>query len=273
MAYSWLNPRNWMPGESIIWSKLNQISNDLNYLYSSALLAGQWAANISVTGGGFNASTFNGVSIATWDGTAIINITAATGIGEMQLLVLENGTGADIRFATGGNIEAAFVLQTAQTCFLVYSNHFSAWTVIAMGNYSTPPGTIITSTSKTSDYTTTATTFAGSTDFFTAVSFTADGTSSYLLEFTAAGASMNTASGTGQLWWSLDGNQTGAAWQIIPSASGEEQSVVGRTIWTPAAGSHTATLRGQVGGSYTLTVHGGSAFNGFSPSILTVTVL
>jgi hypothetical protein len=107
MALSWINPRNWMPGESIIWSKLNQISNDLSYLHGDGgtieLDAGlEWDANSDGVADTSLLPSLNSVSLASPSGSETgLEITATSGGYLLADGGLMSGAPADNVFGSG----------------------------------------------------------------------------------------------------------------------------------------------------------------------------
>lgn len=124
---------------------------------------------------------------------------------------------------------------------------------------------------KTSTVTTTGTTFATGADILTsALSFTADGTSSYLIRCIGVDWQNSGASNTNDLRLNLDSADGGfmALW-TCPGVS-NLAPVTGYILITPSAGTHTVNARFTVSaGTGTITAGSGGAGNR-GPAVVTI---
>lgn len=123
---------------------------------------------------------------------------------------------------------------------------------------------------KTSSVTSSATTFAGGTDVLaSALSFTADGTSDYLLVATSRGWNNATASTANILEINLDGADRGAMATGSFSLANAAQTIVALgVIATPAAGAHTVNARLYCSAATLATMVGGAGGVGADMPIL-----
>jgi hypothetical protein len=126
---------------------------------------------------------------------------------------------------------------------------------------------------KTSSVTSSGVGFASGTDILgTPLSFTADGTSDYLIRISATSWTNNGAAGSrNQLAVNLDGSQAGYfADSASPAAGRQMMCEFNGVIPAPSAGTHTVNVRlGVTAG--TATVTGGSGV-GANPSPILVAV-
>lgn len=121
-------------------------------------------------------------------------------------------------------------------------------------------GGVIAHGTETSNVTTTGDTYAtGAKIFASDISFTADGTSTYMFELSALGWATAAAVFI-FCWMKLDGSQAGLMTQVFSNTSAFSTPLVGRAILSGlSSGAHTvnAVVANQ-SGSTTLTVYGGA---------------
>lgn len=121
------------------------------------------------------------------------------------------------------------------------------------------PGMVIAYGKKTSSVTTTGTTFAAGADVLaSALNFTADGSSDYIVE--GRGPAWNISAGNSlRCELNLDGSADGFAQSQDPNTggSGADMPFCPFAIVAPAAGAHTANLRVYASGAATCIVRGG----------------
>lgn len=122
---------------------------------------------------------------------------------------------------------------------------------------------------KTSSVTSSGTTFAAGTDLLaSALSFTADGTSDYLIRVRGVSWFNNSATGTNQLRINLDGADDGfiCTWSV-PAANAALPLVAEAVIPAPSAGAHTVNARLTVAAG-TATINAGAGGAGANAPIL-----
>jgi hypothetical protein len=129
---------------------------------------------------------------------------------------------------------------------------------------------------RTTDYTTTATTLAGSTDVFaTDLSFTADGTSVYSVEAYSPGLKMSSTQDDYVTVNLVKGDGTGVAcvgFVRCTTGSSAAATFFARFYYTPSAGTQTLNLRLTCNGRSS-TLYGGSGGTGefdWAPIFLSV---
>lgn len=122
------------------------------------------------------------------------------------------------------------------------------------GAYTVPsgassPGSILGFGTQSSDKTATGTNFAGGTDLLgSTISFTADGTSSYLVTVHAPGQT-NTNVQNNTVALNLDGSAAGIMSYTNITSLGQSFPVAGQTVITPSAGAHTVNARYYTSGN------------------------
>lgn len=125
--------------------------------------------------------------------------------------------------------------------------------------YVVPKG-VLASGTKTSNVTSTGTTFGTGADLLAAaLSFTADGTSNYLLRVYARAWTNSLTTAASQLNLNLDGVDKGQFASMQPSVANVAIPLsVGGVILVPTAGAHTVNARLSVSVASTATVVGGA---------------
>lgn len=148
---------------------------------------------------------------------------------------------------------------------LVWNSTSNSWTptsIVTTFNGATGAvvGTqVLVSGTKTSNVTTTGTTFATAASLLSSpLSFTADGTSSYLVRVNARAWFNSGAGNLNILYISLDSSQNATiATYSTPTANYESPLSVAGLLVTPSAGTHTINARFAVNAG-TGTIYGGS---------------
>lgn len=130
------------------------------------------------------------------------------------------------------------------------------------GTWGAPPRTIVRGT-KAASVASTGTTFAGGADVLAAaLSFTADGTSTYRVILTAP--SCNASAATGRISLNLDGAEAGV---MAYTASSTNTPCYAAIPITPSVGAHTVNVRIYLSSAGTITLVGGSSGVGTSGPI------
>ena len=106
------------------------------------------------------------------------------------------------------------------------------------------PGGRLASGTRAATVSTAGTTFAAGADLLsTALSFTADGTSSYLVRVAAPAISNNTATDGFHLRINLDGADAGVICSGVSATASQSEALLAEGVFTPAAGAHTLNVR------------------------------
>jgi hypothetical protein len=175
--------------------------------------------------------------------------------------------GGPLQISSGiGNVKSlsgnTIVLLTNEVIDLVYDG--ANWWQVK------PQPILIAFGTKASSVTTTGTTFAAGADLLAAaLSFTADGISSYVMRASSSGLSTSAAAGTAlNISINLDGADAGIYVNVNEPVTGYTVPFAGEGVFTPAAGAHTLNARVSGGAAGTITVQGGAGGAGVRTPII-----